>query len=97
MTEVAMAVLFSGDPETGKTSMDVFRSSDETTSSWPDGRTMDPYHRAAALRHSCAPDMPERVWAISINEPARTLMAAERLRGMDLGLTEDQIQEALGG
>jgi hypothetical protein len=78
----AVAVLFSGDPETGECSMDVFRSDDRTKATWLDGREMDPYHRAQGLRESCEGDFPTRVWAIQVNEEARRLMRNARMRAM---------------
>lgn len=72
----AVAILFSGDPETGETSMDVFRDTDDTTS------PLDPYHRALALRDSVAADFPARHWVISVNDEARELMKNARMRAM---------------
>lgn len=89
--EVATAVLFSGNPETGEVLMDVFREDDESTLTWEDGRKIDPYHRADALRRSCEGDFPERVWTIHVNGPAKKMMADERMRAM--GLTEEVPQQ----
>lgn len=85
--EVGIAVLFSGDPETGETNMDVFREDDD----WAGGR--DPYHRAEGLRESVAPDFPDRLFAISLNRRARVLMTAVRLKDL-LGVTREQAMEA---
>lgn len=74
--EVGIAVLFSGDPETGQSSMDVFREDDDTT------LPLDPYHRAAALRDSCAEDFPTRLWSIAVNDRARDLMRDARMAAM---------------
>lgn len=63
----ARAVLFSGDPDTGECSMDVFEGD-------------DPVRKAEGLRDSCAPDFPSRVWAIQMNEAAREQMGARRMR-----------------
>ena len=84
MADDGVAVLFSGDPRTGVCSMDVFKESDEHTTTWDDGRPVDPYHRAAALRDSVKDDFPDRVFTIHVNERARDLMANERMRWMGL-------------
>lgn len=83
MTDPPTAILFSGDPETGKASMDVFRSTDDTSSD------LDPYHRAVALRDSTSSDFPDRLWAIGLNEPARKLMRDARMKAMGLEPCDD--------
>ena len=80
--QIAIAVLFSGDPETGDSSMDVFRDDDEFATTWSDGSKMDPYHRASALKAVTADDFPERLWSIALNERATVLMRNARMRAM---------------
>lgn len=81
--QVGIAVLLSGDPATGKSSMDVFREDDETSS------PLDPFHRAQGLRDSCAGDFPDRLWSIAVNDRARDLMRDARMRAM--GFTDDDL------
>lgn len=80
MTE-AIAILFSGDPDTGQSSMDVFRESDETTTD------LDRFHRAQALQESIAGDFPNRLWSIAVNDKARGMMRDTRMKWM--GFTDD--------
>jgi hypothetical protein len=52
-----------------------------------------PYHRAEGLRESIVNDFPDRLFAISVNQRARVLMTARRLRHL-LGLSEFDAMEA---
>lgn len=74
----AIAVLFSGDPVTGETTMDVFR---EGECGERDGRPIDPIWAAELLRRSCEGDFaPSRMWSVTGNEAARVLMSQRRMR-----------------
>lgn len=76
MTE-AIAILFRCNPDKpGDVNYDVFRQSEST---------YDPVRVAEMLRDSCSSDFPGSLWGIAVNERARELMSARRLR--DWGMT----------
>jgi len=69
---MARAVLFMYNPETGKTTSDVF-----TTPEYP-----DPVRQAEALKASCVDDFPGALWGLGLDEEARDIMTNTRMREM---------------
>lgn len=65
----AIAILFSGDPDSGECNMDIFREAD-----FP-----NPWKTAESMRDSCAPDFPNRMWAITGSDAARKIRSKSRL------------------
>lgn len=86
----AIATLHGFDPETGKTTTDVFRSDDEHYTG-----PNSPYHRAEALRNSVTDDFPDWVWAIGQNEEARALMTTQNMRALGFGEDEWTNEDSL--
>lgn len=86
ITTEGIAILFSGDPDTGAWSMDVFRESDEFSGPMKD---LDPFHRAQALQESTEDDFPNRLWTVAVNDRGRELMKNARMRAMGFEGYED--------
>lgn len=86
-----IATLHGFDPETGKTTTDVFRETDES-------RIPSPWHRAIALRDSVIDDFPGVIWSVGQNERSHVLMTMHNMR-RDVGIeiTEDEALAAVRG
>ncbi len=84
MAEEAIAILFSGDPDTERSSMDVFRESENVE--------RDPLLRAELLMRSCQDDFPNRLWTLTGNGRAKQL--ATRRRMLAMGFTPEDLEEA---
>lgn len=73
MTDEAIAVLFSVDPDTNDASWDIFRESENDR--------IDPISRAEGLMISCKPDFPPtRLWVFTGNDRARELRSEHLLK-----------------